>query len=95
MSRPQIVVHRSDTEIDSELEQACRSIGGAAPVFHFCDVLRDTISTASDFQPVVFMVELSLELDQVRVLVDEIIAVCPDVTVVGICAVESHAETIH
>lgn len=86
MSRPQIVVHRSDAEIDSELEQACRSIGAAGPVFHFSDVLRDTISIAGDFQPVVFMVELSLELEQVRVLVDEVIAVCPDVTVVGICA---------
>lgn len=86
MSRPQILVHRIDPEIDVELNQALEGTSGVAPVLHFTDSLRQTISAASDYQPVLFLVDLSESLETVRVLVDEVIAVCPDVTVVGISA---------
>lgn len=86
MSKPQILVHRTDREIDFEFEQALAGIDGLVPVFHYHDELKDTIHTASAFQPSILMIELSGSLEQAKAIVDECVAVAPDVTIVGICS---------
>lgn len=93
MIRPQVLIHRMDQDIDAELEQAIQSINGVDPVVHYGSSLRETVAAASDFQPAVFMVDLAENLDTVRVLVEEAVAACPDVTVVGICPIGGTQNT--
>jgi pilus assembly protein CpaE len=89
MSRPQILVHRTDKEIDFEFEQTLAGINGMVPVFHYRDELKDTINSAAAFQPAILMIQLEGELDHAKTIIDECIAVAPDVTIVGICQLES------
>ena len=91
MSRPQILVHRSDTEIDFEFDQILASINGLTPVFHYRNELKDTINSAASFQPSILMIQLDGELEHVKTTIDECIAVAPDVTIVGICQFEGGA----
>lgn len=88
MSRPQILVHRSDPEIDFEIEQILAELSGVVPVFHFRDELKDTINSAAAFQPSLLLVQLDEDLENAKTTIEECIAVAPDITVVGICQME-------
>lgn len=91
MIRPQVLVHRSDPDLDTELKQALASINGIYPVLHIHDEIRNTIEAASAYQPSILMVEMSTDLESIRAVVDECIAVSPDITIVGICGLSGSA----
>ena len=88
MSRPQILVHRTDQEIDFEFDQILAELSGVVPVFHYRDELKDTINSAAAFQPSLLMVQLDEDLEAAKTTIEECIAVAPDITVVGICQME-------
>ena len=91
MNKPQIVVHRTDQEIDSEFAEALSGINGLVPVLHYGNELKETINATAAFQPAILMIQLDGDLGQVKTIIEESIAVAPDVTIVGICQVETAA----
>ena len=84
MSSHQILVHRSDSQIDAELRQALASVSGFHPVLHFQGEVRDSIAAAAAFQPSLVMVQIDEDLELTGSLIEECIAAAPDTTVVGI-----------
>lgn len=88
MSRPQILVFRTDLDMDFEFEQILGEMSGVIPVFHFRDELKETIDSAAAFQPSLLMIQLDESLETAKTAIEECIAVAPDVTIVGICQME-------
>ena len=93
MNKPQIVVHRTDPEIDSEFAEALADINGLVPVLHYGSELKETINATAAFQPAILMIQLDEDLSQVKTIIEESIAVAPDVTIVGICQIETGTGT--
>lgn len=91
MSRPQVIVFRTDLDIDLEFEQVLAEMTGVVPVFHYRDDLKETIDSAAAFQPSLLVVQLDEDLETAKTIIEESIAVAPDVTVVGICQMEGVA----
>ena len=84
MSSHQILIHRTDAEIDTELRQALASVSSLHPVLHFYGEVRDSIRAAAAFQPSLVMVEIDEDLELTGSLIEECVAAAPDTTVVGI-----------
>ena len=59
------------------------------PILNFHSELRAGISAAEAYQPSLVMVELSGDLEIVRALIEESIAVAPEATVVGVYGAEN------
>ena len=81
--QPQLLVFRNDTQVDDELNKAFAAITTLQPVLHFHGELRAVIESARAFQPALMLVQLSSDMDFLRVLIDEVQACSPLTTIVG------------
>ena len=88
MSRPQILVFRTDLDIDFEFEQILAEMTGVIPVFHYRDELKETIDSAAAFQPSLLVIQLEEDLETAKTIIEESIADAPDRTVVGTSQME-------
>lgn len=81
--QPQLLVFRTDTQVDDELSKAFAAVTTLQPVLHFRGELRAVIESARAFQPALMLVQLGSDLDFLRVLIEEVQACSPLTAMVG------------
>lgn len=68
-------------------------MSGVRPITHYRDELRTCSEAARDYQPNIVLIELGQNLDQVRVLVEEIAASSPSSSIVGLVSADRVASS--
>ncbi len=80
--------------MDDELQKAFDSISGIHPITHYRNQLRSCSDAARDYQPNVVLIDLGQNLDQIRVLVEEVTANSPGSSIVGLVPTERLATGV-
>lgn len=92
-AKPQLLVHRTDSQVDDELNKALQSVVESPPAVIYRAELREVIEAARAYQPAIVMTELTGNFDNLRTIVSELAAVSPYSVTVGLFSVERSGTT--
>ena len=84
MTVSRILVHRHDDNLDDEVRAALSGSGLTKASIHFHSELRSTINAAVSFQPSLVIIEVTENLEELKTLVEETLAVVPEATILGV-----------
>ena len=84
IATPQILILRTDTQLDEELESALSAVPEVAPVTHFFDEIRAAADGARSFRPEVIIIELTSDMRMLGVMADELSAASPESTIIAV-----------
>ena len=84
IATPQILILRTDAQVDEELDSALSAVPEVAPVTHYFDEIHAAADAARSYRPDIIIVELTGDMRSLAALSDELAAASPESSIVAV-----------
>ena len=84
IATPQILILRTDAQVDEDLDSALSAVPEVAPVTHYFDEIHAAADAARSYRPDIIIVELTGDMRSLAALSDELAAASPESSIVAV-----------
>ena len=84
IATPQILILRTDAQVDEELDSALSAVPEVAPVTHYFDEIHAAADAARSYRPDIIIVEVTGDMRSLAALSDELAAASPESSIVAV-----------